>query len=132
MVMELGWLMGHLVYVRGLLPELFGALAEVQPAAPVPERAGASAGAAAGDGEAAAKARLDPLQCVLLELLSEEMEHGSTGQQLKCARGLPCQPAYKHDANRHVQLSAWDASLTSYLEGVARHVRSCQAEYTPS
>lgn len=81
--MELGWLMGHLVYVRGLLPELFGALAEVQPAAPAPEQA---SGAAGGDGEAAAKARLDPLQCVLLELLSEEMEHGSTGQQLRCAR----------------------------------------------
>ena len=84
--MELGWLMGHLVYVRGLLPELFGALAEVQPPTPVPDRAEASAGGAAeGEGEAAAKARLDPLQCMLLELLSEEMEHGSTGQQLKCA-----------------------------------------------
>ena len=85
MVMELGWLMGHLVYVRGLLPELFGALAEVQPPAPKPEQAGACGGVADGEGEAVAKARLDPLQCVLLELLSEEMEHGSTGQQLKCA-----------------------------------------------
>lgn len=66
-VMELGWLLGHLVYVRGLLPELFGALAEVQ----------------AEDNTVGAT--LDPLQCVLLELLSEEMENGSTRQQLKCA-----------------------------------------------
>jgi hypothetical protein len=63
--MELGWLIGHLVYVRGLLPELFGALAEVQ----------------SEDNKVGAT--LDPLQCVLLELLSEEMENGSTRQQLK-------------------------------------------------
>jgi hypothetical protein len=64
--MELGWLLGHLVYVRGLLPELFGALAEPQEGlfAAVP---------------------LDPLQTVLLELLSEEMENGSTRLQLMCA-----------------------------------------------
>ena len=66
-VMELGWLLGHLVYVRGLLPELFGALAEVQTE------------------DNTVGATLDPLQCVLLELLSEEMENGSTRQQLKCA-----------------------------------------------
>ena len=65
--MELGWLLGHLVYVRGLLPEVFGALAEPQegPSTPL-----------------AAAVRLDPLQTVLLELLSEEMENGSTRQQL--------------------------------------------------
>ncbi|KAK9909618.1 hypothetical protein WJX75_005174 [Coccomyxa subellipsoidea] len=71
-VMELGWLIGHLVYVRGLLPELFGALAEVQ----------------SEDNKVGAT--LDPLQCVLLELLSEEMENGSTRQQLKVsAEGAP-------------------------------------------
>lgn len=75
--MELGWLVGHLVYVRGLLPELFGALAP-------PDQAPAAAAEAAAEG-VPPRARLDALQCVLLELLSEEMEHGSTRQQLKCA-----------------------------------------------
>lgn len=65
--MELGWLLGHLVYVCGLLPELFGALAEPQEGASV---------------HATTAVPLDPLQTVLLELLSEEMENGSTRQQL--------------------------------------------------
>ena len=96
--MELGWLVGHLVYVRGLLPELFCALAQPVPddaqappsADARPEQQGAAAAAAAGAESSAEagsnKVRLDALQCVLLELLSEEMEHGSTRQQLKCAR----------------------------------------------
>jgi hypothetical protein len=66
--MELGWLMGHLVYVRGLLPELFGALAEVH----------------AVDDDSVGTT-LDPLQCALLDVLSEEMENGTTRQQMKCA-----------------------------------------------
>ena len=65
--MELGWLLGHVVYVRGLLPELFGALAEPQE--------GFSS-------QTTSAVPLDPLQTVLLELLSEEMENGSTRQQL--------------------------------------------------
>ncbi len=65
--MELGWLLGHLVYVRGLLPEMFGALAESQEGLPAQETTAVP---------------LDPLQTVLLELLSEEMENGSTRQQL--------------------------------------------------
>ncbi len=68
--MELGWLMGHLVYVRGLLPEAFGALAEVHT-----------------DNECIGTT-LDPLQCALLDLLSEEMENGTTRQQIKCAYAL--------------------------------------------
>lgn len=65
--MELGWLMGHLVYVRGLLPEVFGALAEVHT-----------------DNDSIGTT-LDPLQCALLDLLSEEMENGTTRQQIKYA-----------------------------------------------
>lgn len=65
--MELGWLLGHVVYVRGLLPELFGALAESQEAL---------------SPQTTTAVPLDPLQTVLLELLSEEMENGSTRQQL--------------------------------------------------
>ena len=63
--MELGWLLGHLVYVRGLLPELFGALAE-------PRR----------DFCLLLSQWTRCRQSCLLSCWSEEMENGSTRQQL--------------------------------------------------